>query len=113
MNKNVKSYLRRFLQNASANVQAESWPILLPGIADEMNKSYHSTIDDIPFRIYRNREASSLECVFKPDDVSFTTCSNEVQVDEESEDDDYYEEEYEYDDNDNEIGTDSSPMTEQ
>ena len=95
LNKNVKYYLRRFLQNASANVQAESWPILLPGIADEMNKSYHSTIDDIPFRIYRNREASSLECVFK------------------SEDDDYYEEEYEDDDNDNEIGTDSSPMTEQ
>ena len=50
-----------------------------------------------------------------PDDVSFTTCSNEVQVDEESEDDDDYEEEYEDDDDDddNEIGTDSSPMTEQ
>ena len=86
---------------------------MLPGIADKINKSYHSTIDDIPFRIYRNKEASSLEYVFVPDDVSFTTCSNEVQVDEESEDDDDYEEEYEDDDDESEIGTDNSPMTEQ
>ena len=76
---------------------------MLPGIADEINKSYHSTIDDILFRIYRNREASSLECVFVPDDVSFMTCSNEVQVDEESEDDDDYEKEHEDDDDDNDM----------
>ncbi len=61
LNKTVKAYLSRLLQNFSLKDQGEKWPILLPGIANQINKSYHSTINDIPFRIYRNRDVPSLD----------------------------------------------------
>ena len=68
LNKTVKAYLRRLLQGASEEEQRKIWPLLLPGIADKINKSYHFTIDDIPFRVYRNRDCNSLGFTTIPED---------------------------------------------
>eukprot|EP00794_Sanderia_malayensis_P001646 gene1646-biopygen1516 len=78
LNQTVKMYLRQLLQNSSPAEQAKTWPVLLAGIADKINKSYHSTIDDIPFRVYRNRETSSLNFTIVPDDTIFFVESEEL-----------------------------------
>eukprot|EP00794_Sanderia_malayensis_P000809 gene809-biopygen81 len=89
LNQTVKMYLRRLLQNSSPTEQAKTWPVLLPGIADKINKSYHSTIDDIPFRVYRNRETSSLNFTIVPDDTVFFVENEELSTpDSEDEDED-------------------------
>eukprot|EP00794_Sanderia_malayensis_P007977 gene7977-biopygen6477 len=89
LNQTVKMYLRRLLQNSSPAEQAKTWPVLLPGIADKINKSYHSTIDDIPFRVYRNRETSSLNFTIVPDDTVFFVENEELSTpDSEDEDED-------------------------
>ena len=60
LNKTVKAYLRKLLLNSPHEEQAKMWPLLLPGIADKINKSYNFTIDDIPFRVYRNRDCNTI-----------------------------------------------------
>ena len=68
LNKQVKRLLARFLQRLSRELQANMWPILLSPIADMLNSKWHSTINDIPFRIYKNREPSCQASHVVPDD---------------------------------------------
>lgn len=68
LNKQVKRLLARFLQRLSRELQANMWPLLLSPIADMLNSKWHSTINDIPFRIYRNREPSCQASHVVPDD---------------------------------------------
>ena len=46
----------------------QMWPLLLPGIADKINKSYNFTIDDIPFKVYRNRDCNTIGFSVVPED---------------------------------------------
>eukprot|EP00795_Rhopilema_esculentum_P013871 gene13871-4820_t len=106
LNKTVKSYLRKLLQNFQQDEQGKVWPLLLPGIADKINKSYHSTIDDIPFRIYRNRDVDSIRYTIVPDDISISSQMSPAMDfetldsgnEEVSSSDDCYNEDYNYDD---------------
>ena len=72
LNRTVKVYMRKLLQNCTKEQQGKYWPLLLPGIANKINKSYHFTIDDIPFRIYRNRDPNSMSSSIIPDDEVFS-----------------------------------------
>ena len=71
----------------------------LPAIASNINNTWHSTIDDIPFRVYKQREPSSIISTIIPDDASWDTgepsgdsdsdhddINNEDQSDEDEED---------------------------
>ena len=53
------------------------WPLCLPTIAAQINGSWHSTIDDIPFRVYRQREPTAIPYSIIQDDY----CTNEVDSD--------------------------------
>ena len=68
LNKQVKRLLARFLQRLSRKIQSNMWPVLLSPIADMLNSKWHSTINDIPFRIYKNREPSCQASHVVPDD---------------------------------------------
>ena len=68
LNKQVKRLMARFLQHLSKELQANVWPVLLSPIADILNCKWHSTINDTPFRIYKNREPSCLSGHIVPDD---------------------------------------------
>ena len=76
LNKTVKAYLRKLLQSFDTEEQGKVWPLLLPGIANKINKSYHSMIDDIPLRVYRNRDANSIDFTIAPEDVAFGSHAN-------------------------------------
>ena len=60
------------MQNCTKEQQGKCWPLLLPGTANKINKSYHFTIDDIPFRVYRNRDPETISSLFIPDDAVFS-----------------------------------------
>ena len=68
LNKQVKRLLARFLQRLSRELQYNMWPVLLSPIADTLNSKWHSTLSDIPFRIYKNREPSCQASHVVPDD---------------------------------------------
>lgn len=68
LNKQVKRLLARFLQRLTKELQANMWPVLLSPIADMLNSKWHSTINDIPFRVYKNREPSCQASHVVPDD---------------------------------------------
>ena len=72
LNKQVKRLLARFLQQLPRDLQANVWPLLLSAIADLLNCKWHSTINDVPFRIYKNREPSCLVDYIIPDDSMWT-----------------------------------------
>ena len=63
LNKLTKQHLRRYLQNLPADQQGKVWPLLLPGIADRINATWCSTTDDIPFRVFKNREPNMIRNV--------------------------------------------------
>lgn len=71
LNKRVKNLLSRYLQNLTKDDQASQWPMFLPAIANNINNTWHSTIDDIPFRVYKQREPSSIISTIIPDDASW------------------------------------------
>ncbi len=48
-----------YLQNLSPKTQAACWPMLLPFVADVINNTPSPTTNDIPFRLYKNREPKS------------------------------------------------------
>lgn len=77
LNKQVKRCLARFLQHVKREEQPNLWPVLLSGIADFQNSKWHSTINDIPFRVYRNREPSGLTSHVVPDDDFFLSSLDE------------------------------------
>ena len=66
LNKQVKRLLTRFLQQLPRDLQVNVWP------ADLFNCKWHSTINDVPFRIYKNREPSCLVDYIIPDDSMWT-----------------------------------------
>ena len=107
LNKTVKAYLRKLLQSFDKEEQGKVWPLLLPGIANKINKSYHSTIDDIPFRVYRNRDANSIGFTIVPEDLAFgshTSLDTSIDTDEDLSSD--CEDEEGEDCDDAEVGTD-------
>ena len=54
------------------DLQANVWPLLVSAIADLLNCKWHNTINDVPFRIYKNRESSYLVDYIIPDDSMWT-----------------------------------------
>lgn len=60
LNKRVKRVLSRYLQKLSQEEESQTWPIYLPAVASTMNNTWHSTIDDIPFRVYKQRDPSTI-----------------------------------------------------
>uniref|UniRef100_A0A7M5WXG2 Integrase catalytic domain-containing protein n=2 Tax=Clytia hemisphaerica TaxID=252671 RepID=A0A7M5WXG2_9CNID len=71
LNKTVKNHLKRLLCELDKEQQGKIWPLLLPGIATTYNNSYHHTIEDIPFRLYHNREPNQLKHYVVPDDYDW------------------------------------------
>lgn len=63
----MKRLLARFLQRWPGDLQANVWPLLPSAVADLLNSKCHSTINDVPFRIYKNREPSCLVNYVIPD----------------------------------------------
>lgn len=80
LNKQVKRLLARFLQQLPRDLQANVWPlllsavVLLSAVADLLNSKWHSTINDVPFRIYKNREPSRVVNYVIPDDTMWIEC---------------------------------------
>ena len=54
------------------DLQANVWPLLVSAIADLLNCKWHNIINDVPFRIYKNRESSYLVDYIIPDDSMWT-----------------------------------------
>ena len=74
LNKQVKRLLARFLQRLPRDLQGNVWPLLLSAVADLLNSKCHSTINDGPFRIDKNREPSCLVNYVIPDDTMWIEC---------------------------------------
>ena len=72
LNKQAKRHFSRLLQNLTAEQQGRVWPLLLPGIADRLNGTWCSTIDDMPFRVFKNREPKIIRNVVVPEDEFWT-----------------------------------------
>ncbi len=68
--------------------QAKLWPCLLPGIANVINNTWHATIDDIPFRIYRGRSPLNISHTIVPDDDEFTLMGEASESSDETFDED-------------------------
>ena len=68
LKKQVKKLMARFLQRLPRELQANVWPVLLSAIADLLNNKWHSSINDVPFRICKNREPLQLSSHVIPDD---------------------------------------------
>ena len=71
LNKRVKQILSRILQKIDKQSQGKFWPLYLPGVASQINNTWHSTIDDIPFRVYRQRDPSALSHSIVPKDFNW------------------------------------------
>ena len=73
--------LSRVLQHLNQKVQGEVWPLFLPGVASLINNMWHNTIDDIPFRVYKQREPSSLGYTVIPEDFACCEENNSGHID--------------------------------
>ena len=80
LNKTVKGHMKRLLYKSTNETKANLWPMLLPGIASIINNNYHHTIDDIPFRVYHNREPASMKHHIIPDDLNWINENNKVDL---------------------------------
>ena len=87
LNKLTKQHLRRYLQNLPADQQGKVWPLLLPGIADRINATWCSTIDDIPFRVFKNREPNVIRNVVISEDEFWSEPAANMATSEEQEED--------------------------
>ena len=74
LNRQVKRLMARFLQPLPRDLRANVWPLLLSAVADLLNSKWHSTINDGPFGIYKNREPSCLVNYVIPDDTMWIKC---------------------------------------
>ena len=54
-NKRVKKKLAKLLCQRSADEQVKLWPYLLPLVAKEINTTWHHTIQDVPFKVFKGR----------------------------------------------------------
>ena len=68
--------------------QTNSWPMYLPAIASSINNKCHSTINDIPFRIYNRREPSTVVSTIIPDDSTWDEVKEDQRFDDEAKYDD-------------------------
>ena len=102
LNKIVKQHLSRLLQKMEKTEAAKTWPVLLPGVASIINNTWHQTIDDIPFRIYHNREPRSVASHYLPDDGIWS--SQQLDPEEDSDLDENEDEESDGDDEELEEG---------
>lgn len=82
-NKVTKKHLVRYIQNLSPKTQAACWPMLLPFVADVINNTPSTTTNDIPFRLYKNREPKSFIHYIVPED-HIVTISVEEKMEENS-----------------------------
>ena len=74
LSRQVKRLLGRLLQPLPRDLRANVCPLLLSAVADLLNSKWHSTINDGPFRIYKNREPSCLVNYIIPDDTMWIEC---------------------------------------
>ena len=74
LNKQVKRLLARFLQQLPRDLQANVWPLLLSAVADLFNSKWHSTINDVPFQMYKNCEPFCVVNYVIPDDTMWIEC---------------------------------------
>ena len=70
LNKVVKSHLNKLLQKMTKEDGANILPLLFTGICSIINNNWHHTIDDIPFRVYNNRDPVCMKHHIIPDDVT-------------------------------------------
>ena len=72
--------MKRLLYKSTNKTKANLWPMLLPGIASIINNNYHHTFDDIPFRVYHNREPASMKHHIIPEDINWVNEKNKVDL---------------------------------
>ena len=58
LNKRVKKKLAKLLCQRPADEQAKLWPYLLPLVVKEINTTWHHTIQDVPFRVFKGRSTA-------------------------------------------------------
>lgn len=69
LNKRVKKKIAKMLCQRSADDQAKLWPYLLPRVAREINTTWHHTIRDVPFKVFKGR--SSVDFYYPVDEEFF------------------------------------------
>lgn len=67
-NKVAKKHLARYLQILSPKAQAACWPMFLPFVVNVINNTPSTTTNDIPFRLYKNKEPKSFIHYIVPED---------------------------------------------
>lgn len=80
-NKVIKRHLARYLHKMSQKAQASSWPVLLSFVSDVINNTPSTTTNDIPFRLYKNREPRSVFQCFVPEDEIVDISMKEIRED--------------------------------
>ena len=75
LNKRVKKKLAKLLCQRPADEQAKLWPYLLPLVVKEINTTWHHTIEDVPFRVFKGR--STAEFSYPVDEEFFEDGSDE------------------------------------
>lgn len=65
----------------SQKAQASSWPVLLSFVSDVINNTPSTTTNDIPFRLYKNREPRSVFQCFVPEDEIVDISMKEIRED--------------------------------
>ena len=77
----IKRHLARYLHKMSQKAQASSWPVLLSFVSDVINNTPSTTTNDIPFRLYKNREPRSVFQCFVPEDEIVDISMKEIRED--------------------------------
>ena len=68
LNKRVKKKMGHLLCQKFPDEQAKLWPYLLPLIAREINTTWHHTIQDVPFQVFKGRSSGDF---YYPNDEEF------------------------------------------
>ena len=55
LNKRVKKVMTKILCLRSVDEQAKLWPYILPHVARQINTTWHHTIQDVPFKLFKGR----------------------------------------------------------
>lgn len=80
-NKVIKRHLACYLHKMSQKAQASSWPVLLSFVSDVINNTPSTTTNDIPFRLYKNREPRSVFQCFVLEDETVDVSMKEIRED--------------------------------
>jgi len=68
LNKRVQKKLAKLLCQRPTEERAKLWPYILPLVAQEINYTWHHTIQDVPFRVLKGRHTAEFRY---PDDEDF------------------------------------------